>query len=137
VCSWQSWVATEQCWNYQSAPFEVTVSEKLYIRLENVDSISSIYLNGNQIGDTFNTFRTFIFPLNSKYLRNDGSNEIKITLWGVTDYIKDKFTRYPYSVPETVNYNVWAEPSHRSLSLINFHFLFLTFFPFQTQKFRS
>lgn len=31
-----------------------------------------------------------------------------------TDSLYEQAEAYPYFVPETVNYNVWAEPSHRS-----------------------
>jgi beta-mannosidase len=107
-----SWVATEDCWHYESAPFSLELDGDLYLRLQNVDSIASVYLNDFQIGDTYNTFRTFSFHLSEDTIKSTG-NTLKITLWGVTDYVKEKYNSYPYVVPETVNYNVWAEPSSR------------------------
>ena len=106
-----SWVATEDCWHY-TAPFKLQLDGNLYLRLQNVDSIASVYLNDYQLGDVHNTFRTFSFRLNEDVIKPD-ANTLKITLWGVTEYVKEKYNSYPYAVPETVNYNVWAEPSSR------------------------
>lgn len=120
-----SWVALEERWVYESSPFDHSSSgadgnadgsgqegATWYVKLKGVDSIASVYLNGELVGQTDNVFRTFTFSVRGMLQPED--NVFMIVLHGVTQYVHGRAAAYPYGVPETENYNVWAEPSHRN-----------------------
>ena len=108
-----SWVALSEVWTYESSEFDMPESDMLWnMKLQGIDSISSVYLNNHLVGKTDNVFRSFTFPVH-EYLRSE-RNILKIVLHGVTQYVKSKAADYPYEVPETENYNVWAEPTNRN-----------------------
>ncbi|CAM9099598.1 unnamed protein product [Ectocarpus fasciculatus] len=109
-----SWVALEKCWQYESSPFSLSPNGDWNLRLKGVDTMGSIYLNGKLIGETNNAFRSFTFAVSARdHMIADG-NVLLIVLHGATQYVSGQAADYPYEVPETENYNVWAEPSHRN-----------------------
>jgi beta-mannosidase len=116
-----SWVALENCWHYTSSPFVwPTMLENgadnapMYFRLRGANAVSSVYLNGELIGESDNAFRTYAFPIASAIVRPDANNFVEITLHNAAVVAKERANNYPYVVPETQNYNVWVEPSHRN-----------------------
>jgi beta-mannosidase len=114
-----SWVALEKTWTYESSPFDMptedTVGGLWYLKLKGVDSIASIYLNDILIGETNNVFRTFTFPLPAVPADTHTVGVLRVVLHGALHYASTRAAAYPYEVPETENYNVWAEPSHRNM----------------------
>lgn len=111
-----SWIV-EQCWEY-STDQEFTLSQyqagcDLHLRLKGVDAVSTIYLNDNIIGHTHNAHREHdvIIPAS---LITGGGLKLKIRLQSALQYAKQQASEYPYVVPATENYNVWAEPTSRN-----------------------
>jgi len=47
-------------------------------------------------------------------MENDDNNIISVSIANALDYTKNQASKYPYTVPETENWNVWAEPSNRN-----------------------
>jgi beta-mannosidase len=43
-----------------------------------------------------------------------GPNELEVSFQSALAYALKQSHAYPYVVPETENYNVWAEPSNRA-----------------------
>lgn len=109
-----SWVP-KNCWTYTSNQFvfsDVDITTPLYIVLDQVDTVATIEMNGVVIGETKNAFRRYEFDVSSVVSKE--SNTLTISIKNVIDYLKNQASKYPYSVPETQNYNVWVEPSHRN-----------------------
>lgn len=110
-----SWVALEECWRLESEAFTLEPSNEAAwnLKLRGVDSVASIYMNDILVGETNNVFRRYTFPITQSMV-SSGGNILKVVLHGVTQYVKNRAMEYPYEVPETENYNVWAEPSNRN-----------------------
>jgi beta-galactosidase/beta-glucuronidase len=112
-----SWVA-EQCWAY-NVFFSLqqlgrALDPKLPLRLlfEQIDTVGAVYLNGELLGNTSNAFRAYSFELPTA-LHSD-RNLLRLELAPARTYAQAQAQAYPYVVPETQNYNVWAEPSSRN-----------------------
>lgn len=117
-----SWVA-KTCWLYSStgidfAQFQLVDAHSvpIVLNLENVDTIADIYFNDVQIGSCENSFRPHAFEIPSYLIReSDGEvNSVSIKMHPALNAAMEKAAQYPYTVPETENWNVWAEPSHRN-----------------------
>lgn len=113
-----SWI-TEQCWAYtiRSAVDgkNLNENEDLFVRFEGIDTVSTVSFNGHEIGRSVNAFRSYSFPIPSNLIHKDATeNELRVELASARQYAKTQAATYPYVVPETQNYNVWAEPSSRN-----------------------
>jgi len=123
-----SWVA-KTCWVYSSHDIDFTSfqhigaesssnspSVPIVLNLENVDTIADIFFNDVQIGYCENSFHPHAFEIPKNLIRQstEGKNSLSIKMHSALSAAVDKATQYPYAVPETENWNVWAEPSHRN-----------------------
>lgn len=108
-----SWI-TNKCWEYQLDSFAVDVDETNYfLLLKGIDTIATVYLNGKYIGSTRNALRSHLLPVESGHLSKSG-NTVRVVIDSALRYAKAQAAVYPYEVPATQNYNVWAEVTHRS-----------------------
>jgi beta-mannosidase len=110
-----SWV-TKLDWHYETIPFrldDVDLSLPLVLQLMGVDTLSTIYFNGQELGSTKNEFKSYSFLVDTSNIKSD-NNVIRISITNPLDYTKLKALKYPYEVPETVNWNIWAEPTSRN-----------------------
>jgi beta-mannosidase len=110
-----SWV-TEQCWQYKSSAFYLPNLQSdcpLTLQFDNLDAVASVELNGNIVANTANAHRqhTISVPLG---LGQKEGNVLKIQFASALAYTHQQAKEYPYEVPETQNWNVWAEPSDRN-----------------------
>lgn len=133
------WVAKET-WVYET---HVTVGEsdvlaRSNLVFENLDGVAQIYVNDKLLASTASSFLSYSFGVEKLLVQ--GSNAVKVVFTPPLDYANKKvccrrFTlklmhfawcshmffffikqsqETPYFVPATQNFNVWAEPSHRS-----------------------
>lgn len=108
-----SWIANT-CWKYQIDGIEATFSEEhIFLLLKGVDAVAEVYINGHFIASIENSLRAHFLPIPTSFL-SAGVSSIRITITSALEHIKKKAQRYPYAVPHTNNYNVWAEPTHRN-----------------------
>jgi beta-mannosidase len=108
-----SWIA-KTCWGYQIDGIEATFSEEhIFLFLKGIDAVADIYVNEQFIASTENSLRAHFLPIPVNIL-SAGVYSIRITITSALEHIKMKAQRYPYAVPHTNNYNVWAEPTHRN-----------------------
>jgi beta-mannosidase len=113
-----SWIA-KSCWSYQSDYFEMSMfnlklsSPSIYLRLEGMDTIATKFLNGETIGTTENQFVNHRIKIDKSLLLDD-MNTIRIDITSALSEGKRRASEYPYSIPSTSNYNVWAEPTNRN-----------------------
>jgi beta-mannosidase len=113
-----SWIV-ESCWSYQSDYFEMSMfnlklsSPSIYLRLEGMDTLATIFLNGEIIGTTENQFVNHRIKVDKSLLLDD-MNTIRIDITSALSEGKRRASEYPYSIPLTSNYNVWAEPTNRN-----------------------
>ena len=113
----QSWVSKESCWRYEAALDVSQFNEKedTFLHLTGVDTVATLYLNEELVGDTNNAFRTYNLPLpRSSLLLSPATNTLTVEIASPITYPKIQAAAYPYAVPATENYNVWAEPSSRN-----------------------
>jgi beta-mannosidase len=114
----QSWVSKETCWRYEASldVSQFTAGEDLFLHVTGLDTVSTLYLNQQQVAQTSNSFRTYNLPLPWTSLSSaaGASNLLSIEIASPIDYPKQQAAAYPYAVPATENYNVWAEPSSRN-----------------------
>lgn len=113
-----SWVA-KSCWSYQSDNFVMSMfslknrSPSIYLRLEGMDTIATITLNGYIIGKTENQFVNNRIKVDKSLLSYD-MNTIRIDMTSALSEGNERASEYPYIIPLTLNYNVWAEPTYRN-----------------------
>lgn len=113
----QSWVPKEECWRYEAILKlgELAAEENSFLRITGLDTAATIFLDNIELGKTTNAFRTYYFPLPLADLSTSGSNpKLMIEIASPVSYPKERAKNYPYSVPATENYNVWAEPTSRN-----------------------
>jgi len=113
-----SWI-TDQCWAYtiRSAVGLQNLNDNadLFVRFEGIDTVSTVSFNGHEIGRSMNAFRSYSFPIPAGLVHKDANeNVLRVELASARQYAKTQAAAYPYVVPETQNYNVWAEPSSRN-----------------------
>jgi beta-mannosidase len=117
----QSWVSKESCWKYSTTlsfdheSFSSTDSSTspFYLHLVGVDTIAQITWNDTPIGSTSNAFKTYSFLIPSPLIHST-DNHLMIQIQSPIVSAHESAQEYPYSVPHTENYNVWAEPSDRN-----------------------
>ena len=110
----QSWVCKEQYWVYSTSfqiP-ELSSGGPLSIELAGVDTVGTIKINDYVIGRTENAFQTYIFEVPIELITD--TNTLSIEIASPITEAHNRAAAYTYSVPETENYNVWAEPSDRN-----------------------
>ena len=111
-----SWVAL-QCWAYELTGLDFENQENnspSMLRLEGVDTVGSVFLNNVLIGHCNNAFRTYHFEIEPQIVKAGASNVLRIEMSSAAIEAKIRAGEYPYEVPATENYNVWAEPSSRN-----------------------
>lgn len=113
-----SWI-TEKCWEYtlrlDLSIKDLELSSDLYIKFDGIDTVSTIYFNDVEIGSTNNAFRAYSFLVPRNIVNKVVStNVVRIELASAREYTKSQAVSYPYVVPETQNWNVWAEPTSRN-----------------------
>ena len=108
----QAWISN-YTWVY-TTKFDIMADKlfDLHIVFEAVDTIAEIKLNDIVIGKTTNEFVYYVFELDEETLKIRG-NILEISIESSLKYAKWQNYSYPYEVPQTENYNVWAEPSNR------------------------
>ena len=109
-----SWIHKRN-WHYETQPFqlnEIDESLPLVVQFKGVDTLSTIYFNEQKLGSTKNEFKAYSFLVDPRNIRE--SNVIKVSFADPLDYTKKRAEHYPYEVPETENWNVWAEPTNRN-----------------------
>jgi beta-mannosidase len=112
----QSWVSKETCWRYEAVIdlSQFSSDEQVFLHLTGVDTVATLYLNEQEIGHTSNAFRTYNLPLPWTSISSSNSNTLSVQIASPISYPKQQAAAYPYAVPATENYNVWAEPSSRN-----------------------
>jgi beta-mannosidase len=110
----QSWVSKETCWKYSTRITLDALNDKdpVFLRLSGVDTIADVTFNSQKIGSTSNAFKTYVFEIPRDLITN--SNSLGLDISSPVSYSHEQASKYPYSVPHTINYNVWAEPSDRN-----------------------
>jgi len=87
------WIG-ETDWSYErsfTVDPGVTGKERVILRCEGLDTLASIHINGNKVGDTNNMFRTWEFDI-KRYLK-DGQNHIMIVFRSTIPYIRERAKR--------------------------------------------
>jgi beta-mannosidase len=120
-----SWVTTK-CWQYElqiplqtlKAALYASGGETLHLRAAGLDNVATVYVNDVALGSTSNSFRTFYFPIDytelARSLTSSDSVRLSVRLSPVSTEARNRAEDYPYEVPATENWNVWAEPSSRN-----------------------
>ncbi len=83
------------------------------LSFDKIDTAADIFFNGKKIANTFNSHRQHNIEINNNIIKKF-NNELIIKISSALIIAQDKAINYPYEVPETVNYNVWAEPTSRN-----------------------
>ncbi|TMW58717.1 hypothetical protein Poli38472_010276 [Pythium oligandrum] len=107
------WIA-DTTWVYETT-LEVSASEPRpqRIRFETLDGVAHVALNGASLGGpAVNAFRPHVYELSEAGLQV-GINNITVVFTPSLEYTHSQASKYPYYVPATRNFNVWAEPSDR------------------------
>lgn len=113
-----SWI-TATCWMYESTQFPLSRftqsedSDDVRLRISELDSVSKIFFNDVLIGNSNNAHRDWVFEIDKSLIKPTG-NKLRIQLDPALTYAKSQAVAYPYAVPATENYNVWAEPTSRN-----------------------
>jgi beta-mannosidase len=112
-----SWVAHE-CWEYESQPFSFPdtfdLSNDVNLRFQSLDGVADVLINGIVLGQAHNAHREHDFTVSRAVWIADGRNVLTIRFNSALQFAKQQASFYPYPVPETVNFNVWAEPTNRN-----------------------
>ena len=90
------------------------VAAGCFLNLDGVDTISTVTLNGAPLGATDDLFKSFRFDVSAALAPAGANNTLVIAFENALAYAARAAAAYPYVAPETENYNVWAEPSHRN-----------------------
>ncbi|NLX76871.1 MAG: glycoside hydrolase family 2 protein [Clostridiaceae bacterium] len=87
------WIG-ETDWSYErsfTVDPGVTGRERVILRCEGLDTLASIQINGEKVGEADNMFRTWEFDI-KKYLK-DGLNHIRIVFGSTIPYIRERALR--------------------------------------------
>jgi len=86
------------------------------LKLDGLDTVSEIKLNGIVIGSSMNMFKPIHIPIGDVGFDNlkEIDNLLEVVISPSSSFALEKSDKYPYSVPHTENYNTWTEPSHRN-----------------------
>jgi len=110
----QSWVSKETCWKYETTFqwHENSIKDPIYLEIQGLDTVGTVMVNEKVIGQSSNAFVQNTWEVTSALVSD--KNHLVIEIRSPIDYAHESAEAYAYSVPETVNYNVWAEPSNRN-----------------------
>jgi beta-mannosidase len=97
-----------------SIPKDYDTNCDLFLRLKGIDAVGMISINGQQIGQTANAHREHDLSIPADILNSGNSHVLTVQLQSALQYAKQQASSYPYFVPATENYNVWAEPTSRN-----------------------
>jgi beta-mannosidase len=88
---WVQWVA-EADWIYRKnfyCPPELLSESKIFLVCEGLDTLSTVVLNGHELGHTDNMFRRYEWEVKS-LLNAKGANELTITFYSPVKYVTEK-----------------------------------------------
>jgi hypothetical protein len=112
-----SWIP-RLCWVYESAAFALPkhedASASMMLAFDHIDAPAIISLNDITLGIAQNAHRSHVFQLQDQWLSAANRNVLKLQFPSSLAYAQAKAELYPYEVPATMNYNVWAEPTSRN-----------------------
>ena len=74
--------------------FSPEKNKQYVLRLEKVDTYSSVYVNGHLVGETDNAFMPFSFDIPPKALKS-GENEIRVCISSAVALARKNYNRYP------------------------------------------
>ena len=112
------WVAYED-WTFaasfalDAAADAPLLSAPCTLRLQEVDTIATISVNGIVVGSTDSAFIRHDLPLPAGVLRA-GDNSMAVSFRSALTAARERAARYPYTVPHTHYFQVWSEPSSRN-----------------------
>ena len=107
-----SWVA-EADWTYHGT-FAVDEADAglvdggAVIKLEGLDTVAKVSVNGVHVGDANDAFIAWRFSVPSGLLRL-GANSVTIAITAATKYAAAQAEAYPYPVPASIYYHTWSE----------------------------
>ncbi|KAK7109882.1 beta-mannosidase-like [Littorina saxatilis] len=94
-----AWVAHEN-WTYTRS-FEVTSdmvqSQSILLVAESIDTVSTLFINGQQVATTNNMFIKYTWDVKS--FIKQGTNSIRLEFQSATEYAAKQAASYPYTVP--------------------------------------
>ncbi|KAK7109883.1 beta-mannosidase-like [Littorina saxatilis] len=94
-----AWVGREN-WTY-SRTFEVSndmvQSQSILLVAEGIDTVSTLFINGQQVATTNNMFLKYAFDV--KRFVKPGNNSIRFSFQSAVDYSRKQAANYPYDVP--------------------------------------
>ena len=110
------WVALED-WTFTCtflfAPSHPLLGAAALLRLDGVDTVADVRLNGELVGRTESMFVRYTLALRPGLLRA-GSNALTLGFTSALSYAASRAAAYPYAVPHTQYHHVWSEPSLRN-----------------------
>jgi beta-mannosidase len=112
--SW-NWIP-QSCWEYKSEAITVLNTDSDYpllLKLDSIDTVAEVFFNNVFLGTCENAFHPHFFEIPTNIITSE-ANVVTLRFWPILNVTLYKQNVYPYEVPSTQNYNVWAEPSHRS-----------------------
>ena len=74
-------------------PEEMRQCDRILLRFDGIDTLSSVRLNGQHLGETDNMHRIWEFPV--KELLKEAGNELHIILHSPTEYIAQSYAEKP------------------------------------------
>ena len=104
-----SWVA-EADWTYEGS-FNSTSAEvgaTGAVRLEGLDTIASVSLNGVHLGDGNDAHISWRFPVPEGVLIT-GTNTLTVAITSALRHANTQAAAYPYAVPASIYYHTWSE----------------------------
>lgn len=83
------------------------------LQLDGIDTIADIFLNGQIIGSTSNSFIQYTYALDPKILGNSEIAQLEVRIQPALEYAAKKNAESLYDIPEVAHYNNWPEYSAR------------------------
>jgi len=80
---------------------DILAEREVRLVCEGIDTVSTIEVNGTELGRTENMFRRYVFDL-KPFLR-EGENRIAVRIRPPMEYAAERAAAYPYSVPYAKN----------------------------------
>lgn len=112
-----SWV-TANCWQYTSSQFSLpsfsnNAACPIKLSVDGLDAVVDVILNDVAIGTSQNAHAKAIFTIPPS-VQKTSNNVLIVKFSSALQFAKQQASKYPYVVPATENYNVWAEPTSRN-----------------------
>jgi len=107
------------CWAYTLSGFSFPAvssssPEDMFLHFAYIDTSAKVTLNGRLLGSARNAHRTQSWLVPYDMIKHDNTNVLSVEIASAVLVAAAGQKMYPYSVPHTLNYNVWTEPSHRN-----------------------